>query len=280
MKVDFHKSFNLERDNISKILVFVSENPTADRFKIAEETGIGIGARTSDGKVRPTIQYAIYSGLFTDESANSKNDILLTEAGKIILEKDPRLKSAVTQWAMHYFLSRTENEAMVWSFFAHEFLPRHDEFEIETLRSELSQKFDKLTADNIKDYRKILAACYTDRNGLVKTGLLGSYAKDSYIRGNTNQTEKYFKYLAAYVLAEIWEAKHSDKSMVEPQILRESGHLKTTLNLTDGDLQNCLDEMSAIGAIAQMREAPPFQVVRRWTDKFDFLRRAFEEELG
>ena len=280
MKAYFHNSYILERDNISKMLEFVRENPSSNRRKIAEATGIGIGKKDHHSKLLPTIRYAIYSGLLEKKSDENDIEATFTNVGNIIFENDLRLKSPVRQWIMHYFLCRTENEAMIWSFFVHKFLPKFPEFSHLDLRDELNLAFSQLTERNNRENQKILAACYTDRNGLAKTGLLESYEKDKYIRGNTNQTEKYFKYLAAYVLAEIWEAKHADKSMVEPQVLRESGHLKTTLNLTDGDLQNCLDEMSAVGALAQMREAPPFQIVRRWTDKFDFLRRAFKEELG
>lgn len=275
MNLYFHKAFPLERDNISKILAFVAENPSADRHKIAEETGIGIGKSASDGKVRPTILYAVYSGLLTDESAQSKNDILLSAAGKIIFENDPRLKSAITQWVMHYFLSRTENEILVWSFFIHDFLPRHSEFEVETLRSELERKLET-SEENVTDYRKILIACYADGNALSKVNLIESYEKDKYIRGRANYPNAY---LAAYILAEIWEAKHPDKSMVEPSVLRESGHFATTMNLNEGDLQNCLNEMSAIpNIISQRREAAPFMVVRHWTNKFDLLCRAYEVE--
>lgn len=277
MNLYFHNAFPLERDNISRILAFVAENPSADRHIIAEETGIGIGQRTSDGKVRPTILYAVHSGLLTSESAQSKNDILLSAVGKIIFENDPRLKLAVTQWVMHYFLSRTENEILVWSFFIHDFLTRHGEFTGEILRSELERKFENFTEDNIKDYRKILIACYVDKNALSKVGLIESYEKDKYVRGRANYPNAY---LAAYILAEIWEAKHPDKSMIEPSILRENGHFAATMSLNKGDLQNCLNEMSAVpNIISQRREAAPFMVVRHWTDKLDLLRRAYEVEM-
>jgi hypothetical protein len=121
-----------------------------------------------------------------------------------------------------------------------------------------------------------LASCYTDRNALSKVGLIESYEKDKYTRGNGNFPNSY---LAAYILAEIWEAKHPDKSMIDLPVLQKSGHFATTMNLNEGDLQNCLDKMSALpNVISQRREAPPFVVVRHWTDKFELLRRAYEVE--
>lgn len=275
MKAYFHKTFVLERNNISKVLTFVSANPTADRQSIAEETGIGIGRNVSDGKVRPTIQYAIYTGLLTPDSAESKNDIVLSDVGKTIFSVDPSLKSRITQWLMHYFLCREENEALVWSYFVHHFLQEHSEFDGETLQENLRQHFDDLSDANIKDYRRILISCYIDANALSKVGLIESFEKNKFLRGGVHYPNPY---LAAYILAEIWQAKHPERSMVGPDTLMQPGHLASTLNLNHGDLQNCLDEMSGVGAIRQMREAPPFQVIRSWDDKSDLLRRAYEEE--
>lgn len=274
MKAYFHKSFTLKRDNLSRLLAFVSEKPTASRQEIAVETGIGIGKNVSDGKVRPTIQYAIYGGLLDPNAAESQSDILLSDVGKIIFKNDQRLKSAVTQWVIHYFLSRPQSEALIWSFFVHEFLPQYTEFESQTLEEELMRRFTDLSERINKENRRILTSCYTDGDALSKTGLVESYEKDRFIRGTSNYPNPF---LTAYILAEIWEARHGhDVSMVEPSVLLERGHLATTMNLNEGDLQNCLSEMSAIGAISQMREAAPFQIVRKWTDKFDLLRRAYE----
>jgi|GEM_PF-1549010 len=274
MKAYFHKSFVLERDNISKVLAVISESPAASLQQIAEETGIGIGRNVSDGKVRPTIQYAIYCGLLKPESIESRNHIEFSELGRVVFEHDPRLKLSVSQWVMHYSLCQTENEALVWSFFVHDFLPKFSEFDPSTLKRELELHFPDLSEDNIKDYRRILISCYVDGNGLPKLRLIESWEKDKYLRGSVNYPNAY---LAAYLLADIWEAKHPDRSMVQPSVLLERGHLTSTLNLTRDDLQTSLNEMSAIGAITQMREAPPFQVVRKWTNKFDLLRHAYEE---
>ena len=273
MKAYFHKSFAFERDNIAKILAFAAENSTSDRFKVAEETGIGIGKNASDGKVQPTIQYAVYSGLLNDESAELRNNISFSEVGEIIFKNDPRLKSSISQWVMHYFFCRPQNEAEIWAFFVHEFLPQYMNFDSQTLEDELKRKFTDLSERVNKENRRILTSCYTEANGLSKTELVESFQKDEFVRGRVNYSNAY---LAAYILAEIWEAKFGNESSVNPSALLESGNFATTLNLNEGDLQNCLNEMSAIGAIQQMREAPPFQVIRKWTDKFDLLRRAYE----
>lgn len=275
MKAYFHNSYVLERDNISKILSFATRNPSASRREIAQETGIGIGKKDHHSKVLPTIRYAIYGGILNDKSDETNHDISFSKAGEIIFENDPRLKSPISQWVMHYFFCRPQSEAEIWAFFVHEFLAQYVEFDGQSLEEELKRKFPDLSERNIKENRKILTAFYTDANGLSKVGLIESYQKDVFIRGKINYQNAY---LAAYILAEIWEAKHGDKPSVNPAVLLENGDLATTLNLNEGDLQNCLDEMSAIGAIGQTRGVPPFQVVRKWADKFDLLCRAFEVE--
>jgi hypothetical protein len=275
VKAYFHKSFTLERDNISKLISFAREHPSASRQELAVETGIGIGKNASDGKVRPTIQYAIYSGLLRPNAAERKNEILLSDVGEIIFTHDPSLKSSVSQWVMHYFLCRPQNEALIWSFFIHDFLPKHSEFEGDTLEEELTKRFPDLTTEVNKQNRRVLTSCYTNGNGLSRTRLVESYQKNQFIRGASSCPP----FVAGYVLAEIWEAEHGhDVAMIEPRVLLEAGHLATTLNLLEGNLQDCLNEMTAMGAINQMRAAPPFQVVRKWTDKFDLLRKAYEAE--
>ena len=275
MKAYFHKSFTFKRDNISNLISFVRQHPSASRQEIAVETGIGIGKNVSDGKVRATIQYAIYSGLLRPDAADTKKEIGLSGVGEVVLHYDPRLKSSVSQWVMHYFLCRPQNEALIWSFFIHDFLPAHDAFDSATLEEELSKRFPTLSPRINKENRRILTTCYTDLNALAKTGLLETYKKDEYIRGNPKHTNPY---LAAYLLAEIWEAKHGpDVMMVDPAVLLEKGDLATTMNLNEGDLRNCIDDVTSISAVRQMREAPPFKVVRRWESKLSLLRRAYEE---
>lgn len=274
MSLTFQRSFKLELNNVAKILDAAVEIPFASRHEIADFTGIPIGKNEIHGKVDPTILYATYSGLIQTTTQDNKRKRELTKFGQIVYEHDKRLRRNETKWAMHYFLSDFVKGAPAWNYFTHEFLPYFTSFSKDDFIRGLQTKFPDLSSRYIDENKSTVLLCYTEYDALGKLKIIESYEKDNYIRGN----EKYPNaYLAAYILAEIWEAKHADKSMIEPQILLESGHFATTLNLNEGDLQSCLNEMSAIGAISQMREAPPFQVVRGWTDKFDLLQRAYKE---
>lgn len=273
MKAYFHKSFSLDRSNISKVLFSVSENSSPDRFRIAKETGIGIGKNPSDGKVQPTIQYAVYAGLLNDNSAKSNCDIFLSEIGNIIFENDARLKNSVSQWVMHYFLCRTENESLIWSYFIHKFLQKFPEFDGSLLEEELKYEFFGLSKRNIAENCRILIDTYISENGLNKVGILKRTEKNEFALRKVIYPNVY---LAAYILAEIWEAKNSDKPKLGMPILLENGHLATTLMLKDYSLRNCLYELKAINAINQEWNDNSLQIIPKWTDKFDLLRRAYE----
>lgn len=272
MSLTFHETFSLERENIAKLLDVVDGSPTISDVDIANETGIGIGKDGKGGKVRPTIKYATFCGLLNLSIGNA--GIIISDLGKIIREYDKRLKSSVTHWVMHSKISSQETGAIAWKSFTHDFLPEHGEF----TRGMLKDFLDSLKPDLNEKTKTanvgLLIKSYTDNTGIFRTRLFEELTTDRFFKESSSYPNAY---LAAYILAEIWEAKHPDKSMVNSSELLVPGHLATTLNLNREDLQNCLDEMTTIGAISQMREAPPFQVVRRWADKFELLRRAYEE---
>jgi hypothetical protein len=276
MSLTFQRSFKLELDNVAKILEAAVEIPFASRHEIADYTSIPIGRNEIHGKVDPTILYASYGGLIQTITENSRRKREPTNFGRIVYDNDKRLRNTVTRWAIHYFLSDSSKGAPAWSFFIHEFLPFNDSFTKEDLNKAIQSKFTELSSRYVDENERTILQCYSEPTAFGKLKIIESYEKEKYLRGNASYPNAY---MTAYILAEIWEAKHGDNvPAIEPSVLLENGHLATTLNLSEGDLKNCLNEMSAIGAIRQMREAPPFQVVRRWTDKFDLLRRAYMAE--
>lgn len=274
MSLTFQRSFKLELDNVAKILAAIVEMPFGSRHQIADFTGIPIGKNEIHGKVDPTIIYATYCGLITTVADNGTKKRILTDFGKIVFEYDKNLRRNETRWGIHYFLSSIRKGAPAWSYFVHRFLPKNEQFTRDNLNRELSAEFSDLSVRYVNENERTLLQCYTEFGALGKLGLLESYEKDTYLRGVSDYPNSLF---FGYVLAELWDEMHSDKSMISPDILFEPGHFATTFRLTSGDLQNVLDEMSAVGAIRQLREAPPFQVVRNWGNRFELLRRAYQE---
>lgn len=273
MTLTFHQTFTLECENLSKLLALVAENPSATNIEIAETTGIGIGKNERKGKVQPTIDYATYGGLLKPRTGGDGKRLELSEVGKLILAKDKWLKRPVTQWVIHYNLSRPAGEAEAWAFFVHEFLPSRVEFRRSDLEAALESKFPSVKVKSINP--GVLLNTYTDSNALGRIRLIREAANRSYSRGHSYVPNAY---TASYLLAEIWQVRHADRIMVDPSVLSEAGHLGTVMSLDEQEIRYILDEMTGLGIINQMREAPPHQVVRRWGDKFELLNKAYDEE--
>lgn len=274
MSLTFHESFQLERENVAKVLALFNDDPTATNARVAEVTGIGIGADARKGKVQPTIEYAKYCGLLTESVESNTRRLNPTEVGKIIHQQDTWLRKPITQWAMHYHISKQGSEAEAWEFLVHEFLPSNVEFDRPALEEALQTKFGhraKLRSIN----PGALLNCYVDGGGLERIRLVREPAKRKYMR-----TKSYVPgpYIAAYILAEIWEAKHPERSMVGEDSLIEPGHLATTMGWDGREVEDVLRQMNSLGVIGSMREAPPYQVARRWRDKYDLLLKAYTDE--
>lgn len=274
MSLTFHQTFPLDCENLSKLLPLVNNDPFVSNEHIADATGIGIGKDRSKGKVQPTIDYAVYSGLINSISENGSRKLQITETGRVLIENDPWLKKPASLWVLHYFLSRQGSEAEAWSFFIQEFLPRYGEFTRSILEIELGQKFGERA--KVKSINPgVLLNSYLDGKALERIRLIRQRSKNGYSR-----TQPYIPnaFTVSYLLAEIWEIKRPQRLMVSPTTLLEPGDLARTMNLTESDLQSWLDVLTALGIIGQMREAPPYQVKRQWDDRLELLRRSYVED--
>jgi hypothetical protein len=274
MSLSFHNTFPLERDNLAKLLTLVEESPSITNIQIAEATGIGIGTNPRKGKVQPTVDYATYSGLLHVSSVERKRRLNLTPIGKLILHNDPWLRKPVTQWVLHYHLSKQDSEAEAWAFFVHEYLPYHAEFERGDLEASLMEKFGHKIKLKILS-PGVLLNSYLEGGSLGAIRLVRERMKRKYTR-----TQPYIPnvYTVAYVLAEVWGAKHAERSMIDPDVLSEPGHLGSTMSLSPIEVRSWLKQMNAVGVITQMQEAPPYQVVRRWSDILELLQKSYDEE--
>jgi Protein of unknown function (DUF4007) len=271
MSLSFHESFPLECENIAKLLAVVVEKPSVSNVAIAELTGLGIGKNPRKGLVQPTIEYADCAGLITVEPRGRQ--INLTDVGRMIFEHDRQMKKPVTQWALHYHLSRVGGKAEAWAHFVHEFLPHHQKFERAEFEKSIEEKFSgRAKLRSIKP--GLVLNSYTESRGLGLLRLLRESGREyTHVWPNIPIPP----YIIGYILAEIWDAQHPKRIMIDLDKLSEPGHLGPTIGLKDPDLQGQLNNLAHIGVIGQMREAPPFQVVKQWGDKLELLRQAFAE---
>jgi hypothetical protein len=274
MSLSFHNTFPLERDNLAKILAAASENPSVSNFQIAEKTGIGIGKNPRKGKVQPTLDYAANAGLLNALNFREGRRLQITPIGKTVQSNDPWFKKPTTQWVLHYQLAKLGSEAEAWSFFAHQFLPSHPEFTRTDLEADLSGEFGHKIKLKILN-PGVLLNCYLEGGGLERIRLVREQNKRQFVR-----TQSYIPnaYTVAYILAEIWEARHPGRSMINPATLLEPGHLATTMNLSEAEIASWLDELSSLSLVKQMREAPPYQIAHQWSEKLHLLQKSYDEE--
>lgn len=271
MSLTFHESFPLECENIAKLLAVVVEKPSVSNVEIAEMTGMGIGKNPRKGLVQPTIEYADCAGLIAVEPRGRQ--IHLTDVGCVIFEQDRQMKKPATQWALHYHFSRLGGKAEAWAHFVQEFLPRHQKFERAAFEKSIEEKFgSRAKLRSIKP--GLVLNSYLENRGLGLLRLVRESGRE-FVRAQPDIPLP--PYIIGYILAEIWDAQHSERMMIDLDKLSEPGHLGPTTGLKDSDLQEQLNALTHLGVIGQMREAPPYQVVRQWGDKLELLRKAYTE---
>lgn len=180
MAVLFHGSFGLNRAHMSGILKRALDNPGMKDKELAEPFGYG-----------GPFAMRYRSWLHKAGMSEMGMPIKLTERGKIVFEKDPKLESLAAQWFLQHELVTDPERAEAWHFFAVEFLPKHETFTPDDLLDGLTEKlryhsemhFGPGSKLNKTILRKILE-CYTSDHGLGQLGLLKKDGKQ-YVRGNS-----------------------------------------------------------------------------------------------
>lgn len=267
MSLTFHETFSLDLGNLSRLLEIVSDNPEISNDEIQLETGMG------NRKVEPTVRYAAYCNLL-DRAPGSK-EFSVTKFGKVVLEFDKYFVSPVTHWALHYHLSNPTTGATAWSFFIYTFLPGNNEFTRAKLRSDLETVNPDLKKSSMDKNIAPLLNSYLSSDGLKKIKVFsetsqGTFSREASALPNT--------YVAAYILAEIWDRHYGSNRMgIGHDILFADGYFGAAMNMNQEETQKCLNDLSSLNLIEQMREAPPHQVVPKWGNKFDLLRTAYSD---
>jgi len=181
MSVYFHSNFRLNRERLAGILNYLIENPELNDEQIGKKYGY---------KAPFTKRYK--SWLKKCGIIENSIKVKLTEFGKIIYKKDPKLKKQLSMWYMHSYLSSSEDIGEAWNFFYHTYLPKNKIFKKTELSDALSMKlmahdtnhFAK-NAPMIKVITKILIDSYISEAAFGPLGIV-EFKKESLHRGRTN----------------------------------------------------------------------------------------------
>jgi hypothetical protein len=272
LKLSFHGTFSLKKEDILKILQSAQEKPALkdSREGLMRRTGLG------NEKVLRIKSWAIRAGLI--------DNVKLSQEGELILTKDPYLNLMITEWFMHFYLSFADNGLATppdnpadwggWTWFVYSFLPEYFTFTTENLIYEASQVFEDETASKLeKNFRYVLRA-YTEAEALESCQFLQKLDKNKYIAGEAQLPNPY---MVGYFLAKLWERDFGDTtSVVTDDILNHKMGLAPLLGLEPATLQEQLDKLEIFGLIEQRRTVPPFQTVRRWESPLKLLQQAYD----
>lgn len=271
LQLGFHATFAFRKAEVARLLALAARpnGLPASTANLVAETGFGTK------KVGPIKSWATRAGLIEGNT--------LTEAGHIIFESDPLLRSKTSEWLMHFNLSFGSNGFASpppraddwggWPYFIFDFLPSHPEFTLETLVRAAETVFedsDMLLKGNFS----YLLRAYTDLDGLSGCGVLTTTPQGSYKSG-TRELPK--TPLVAYLLSKIWIRDFGETSSVLTSAVREYHMgLAPLLCVSRVELDEVLDRLSGEGYIDQRKTVAPYQLVRRWADSAELLKRAFQ----
>jgi Protein of unknown function (DUF4007) len=275
LQLSFHGTFALKKDDLIKILHAAREEIGLgnNRQDLVDRTGLGVE------KVLRIKSWAIRAGLVNNNS--------LSPEGKIVLEKDPELKSSITDWLMHFYLSLGDKGLQSlpddpadwggWTYFVYKFLPQNRIFTHNELVSYGSFVFEQETAQKLTKNFKILLRAYTEDQALASCKFLTLEGEQFTINDNNLCLPN--PYMLGYILSKLWERDFPNKdSVLTESLLSHPMGLAPVLGITPTQTQEQLNILETHGIIEQRRAVPPFQVLPRWDNPLALLEKAYDSD--
>jgi hypothetical protein len=267
----FAESFTLSKPSLAKILEIANEpggKITYDALK--EETSLG------NNYVKAMPRYAKCCGLL-----EMNNDRAITPLGKAVYENDPNLMHPATLWLLHYHLAAPLGPGpLFWHWCIRELFRPGTELETGKLGANIAvfletQGERALQERTAKQAAGIFLGSYSSHkeDALSKLGLLEFIKKDHYRVLEPPEPPPVFA--IGYALAHYWESVHGDSGTINMSSLSEPQGFADLLYLSEYQLKDALRTLQREGLLELWRQAPPFQVVKLWQSKSDFLERLF-----
>lgn len=181
MSVFFHSSFGLNRKFMAGVLNASINYPT----KSPKEVAIPFGYDAPfTSRYKSWLQKCGIAKL-------QSGSISLTPHGEIIWLKDPNLNNIVTQWYIHWELSKSADNAESWYFFYNEFLPKHKKFSKNDLMQALAMRLMPHSAKHFgpessmtKIITRKLLDCYIKPEALGAINIIKMESNKSFLRAN------------------------------------------------------------------------------------------------
>jgi hypothetical protein len=274
LQLSFHTTFALKKDDLRNILKVAQKEGGLNRPLEALMFDTGLGNK----KVGPVKSWATRSGLIADG--------LLTPEGQIAMEYDPSLTSPVTDWLMHFYLSfgdqglRAMPERAAdwggWTYFVYHFVPSRSAFNLGDLIYYGKEEFAEEKEKNLKDNFRILLRAYTERTALSKIEFIQGNEADGF---RCNAARLPNSYAIGFILARIWERDfESDPSEQIEDVISTPFSFAKVFGVPPEQAKEHLDALESLSIIEQRKTVVPFQIIRRWGEPLDLLKKAYERD--
>lgn len=273
LAVSFHRTFALRRSGVSQLLALAvdmqSSNALAERRAIDytnvwEKTSLG----TIDAQA--TSRYAFGLGLISRQG--------LTRFGSLVYARDPNINDKVTQWVFHYHMCAPHRVGPIfWGHLATTLSNAGDNLTAETLAVDIRNLYvaqgDKaLKTDTYKGAAVAFLGTYAKWDGLGSLGILAGSVNGVYAVGDPVPAPWR---VAAYALADYWQAHWDDRMGVNMESVRDVGAL---LLVGSGEMNGFLRTMQEHGLVDVQRRHPPYQVMRQFSSADDVLEHLYDAD--
>jgi hypothetical protein len=199
----------------------------------------------------------------------------LTSLAKTVLAADPLLANRKTLWLMHAGLCGISQLAP--AFWAE--LWKMVGIGSRIARSSIeecvitSYRTGLINPDSAKVSTTAFLSTYFNVDSLADLGLI---LKESGEVSGSMPASPVDITVFAYAVAARWQALHPDQLTAGLDRFLEDSHLLDIFRLSRDGAVNLLEAAANRGDLELYRHAPPYQIVRRWTDLDDLARRIYD----
>jgi len=295
LQLGFHGKFALKKSDLLKLLsVANTEIGLNDSLtNLVNKTKFG------SKKVTALKSWAIRSGLINDDN-------FITPECKIILEKDPYLKSSITDWFIHFNLSFSSYSPLEiitdipvklggWSYFIYDFLPNYKEFTLDDLVKKSAEIFNQDSVNTIKNNFRFVIRAYLDQEGMAQCKFLQKINNNTYLVNFPDISPPFMPYIIGYVLAILWQRDFKQQSSILlTDLINQKMGFMSIFAINENNIFKVLNSLEN-NQIVQQRSAQPYligkepkldnqnqniQIIKCWSNPLDLLTKAYENDYS
>jgi len=263
----FHETLSMSLPSISSILeLCVIKNGIVNLEDIKNYTNLG----SNYIKVMP--RYAQACGLITLKKYGA------TSFGDTVFNLDPNLRKPATLWLMHYHMSAPHGPGPnFWNCVVSNCFSIGNEINTADIINSIGGSLigpngKELGIRAKRDCASAILRTYAKSDGFGALGIL----REDVSKYSVLQPDPPPIGALAYALADYWDGVFGDRTDVSLNEITSSNSFISLFFIGQGILANMLSDMQRKGFVQVRRVAPPYTIVKLWTNKESLLERIYE----